>query len=46
MSKKKPLEGIRVLELGNIVAAPFAGKLFSEFGAEVIKVEEPKNGDA
>lgn len=45
MSKKKPLEGIRVLELGNIVAAPFAGKLFSEFGAEVIKVEEPKNGD-
>jgi len=45
LSKKKPLEGIRVLELGNIVAAPFAGKLFSEFGAEVIKVEEPTNGD-
>ncbi|MFD1065555.1 CaiB/BaiF CoA transferase family protein [Oceanobacillus locisalsi] len=45
MSKKKPLEGIKVLELGNIVAAPFAGKLFSEFGAEVIKVEEPTNGD-
>ncbi|WP_152656672.1 CaiB/BaiF CoA-transferase family protein [Oceanobacillus sp. CFH 90083] len=42
---KKPLEGIRVLELGNIVAAPFAGKLFSEFGAEVIKVEQPTNGD-
>lgn len=45
MGTKKPLEGIRVLELGNIVAAPFAGKLFSEFGAEVIKVEEPTNGD-
>ncbi len=42
---KKPLEGIKVLELGNIVAAPFAGKLLSEFGAEVIKVEEPKKGD-
>ncbi|MEK4523684.1 CoA transferase [Psychrobacillus sp. FSL W7-1493] len=42
---KKPLEGIKVLELGNLVAAPFAGKLFAEFGAEVIKVEEPKNGD-
>ncbi|MFD1204997.1 MULTISPECIES: CoA transferase [Sporosarcina] len=45
MSNRKPLEGVRVLELGNLVAAPFAGKLFSEFGAEVIKVEEPKNGD-
>lgn len=43
---KKPLEGIRVLELGNFVAAPFAGKLLAEFGAEVIKVEDPKNGDS
>lgn len=42
---KKPLEGIKVIELGNIVAAPFAGKILSEFGAEVIKVEEPTNGD-
>ncbi|MBS4192980.1 CoA transferase [Bacillus sp. FJAT-49705] len=45
MAKKMPLEGIRVLELGNLVAAPFAGKIFAEFGAEVIKVEEPKKGD-
>lgn len=45
MANTKPLEGIRVLELGNIVAAPFAGKLFAEFGAEVIKVEEPTRGD-
>lgn len=45
MSKRKPLEGIKILELGNLVAAPFAGKIFSEFGAEVIKVEEPKKGD-
>lgn len=42
---KKPLAGIKVIELGNIVAAPFAGKLFSEFGAEVIKIEEPTQGD-
>lgn len=45
LNKRKPLEGVKILELGNLVAAPFAGKLFSEFGAEVIKVEEPKNGD-
>jgi crotonobetainyl-CoA:carnitine CoA-transferase CaiB-like acyl-CoA transferase len=45
MLKKKPLEGVKILELGNLVAAPFAGKLFAEFGAEVIKVEEPKKGD-
>ena len=45
MSKKKPLEGVKILELGNLVAAPFAGKLFAEFGAEVIKVEEPTKGD-
>src|SRR5690606_26231897 len=43
--RKKPLEGVRVLELGSLVAAPYAGKIFSEFGAEVIKVEQPKTGD-
>ncbi|HJF31931.1 MAG TPA: CoA transferase [Sporosarcina psychrophila] len=42
---RKPLDGIRILELGNIVAAPFAGKILAEFGAEVIKVEEPTSGD-
>lgn len=45
MSKRKPLDGIRIMELGNLVAAPFAGKIFAEFGAEVIKVEEPSKGD-
>lgn len=40
-----PLEGYRVLELGNLVAAPYAGRLFAEFGAEVIKVERPRSGD-
>jgi formyl-CoA transferase len=37
----KPLEGIKVVELGQLIAGPFAGKFFAEFGAEVIKVEPP-----
>ncbi|MBB3908520.1 carnitine dehydratase [Anoxybacillus sp. UARK-01] len=45
MVKKQPLEGMKVLEMGNFVAAPFAGKILAEFGAEVMKVEEPKAGD-
>lgn len=40
-----PLAGVRVLELGNFIAAPFAGRLFGDFGAEVIKVERPNGGD-
>ncbi len=40
-----PLVGIRVLELGNFIAAPFAAKIFADFGAEVIKVERPQTGD-
>ncbi|HVB75034.1 MAG TPA: CoA transferase [Ktedonobacteraceae bacterium] len=40
-----PLHGLRVLELGNLIAAPYAGRLFAEFGAEVIKVERPHSGD-
>lgn len=40
-----PLGGYRVLELGNLIAAPYAGRIFAEFGAEVIKVERPQGGD-
>ncbi len=40
-----PLKGIRVLELGVLIAAPFASRLFAEFGAEVIKIEAPDGGD-
>ena len=40
-----PLAGIRVLELGSFIAAPTAGRLLADFGAEVIKVERPGSGD-
>jgi len=39
-----PLLGVRVLELGNFIAGPFAGQLFGDYGAEVIKIEAP-DGD-
>src|SRR5258706_5538625 len=40
-----PLAGLKVLELGQLIAGPFAAKLFAEFGAEVIKIEPPGTGD-
>jgi len=42
---QKPLNGIRVLELGSAVTAPMCGLLLSEMGAEVIKIEQPGKGD-
>ena len=39
------MNGVRVLELGNFIAAPTAGRLLAEFGADVIKVERPPTGD-
>lgn len=41
----RPLTGVRVLELGTLIAGPFAGRWFADFGAEVIKIEHPKGGD-
>jgi crotonobetainyl-CoA:carnitine CoA-transferase CaiB-like acyl-CoA transferase len=43
--KQKALSGLKVLEMGQLIAGPSAGRLFAEFGAEVIKVENPKDGD-
>jgi formyl-CoA transferase len=40
-----PLSGIKVLELGTLIAGPFCGRLLAEFGAEVIKIEAPDGGD-
>lgn len=42
----RPLEGIRVIELGQLIAGPFAGCILGYFGAEVIKIEPPGKGDA
>lgn len=45
MMPELPLDGVRVLELGNYIAAPTAGRLLADFGAEVVKVERPGTGD-
>ena len=41
-----PLEGTRVVELGQLIAGPFCGQLLADFGAEVVKIEPPGTGDA
>src|SRR3954452_6419480 len=40
-----PLAGVRVVELGQLIAGPFAGKTLADFGADVIKIEPPGTGD-
>ncbi|BDB27296.1 CoA transferase [Cupriavidus sp. P-10] len=42
---EQALKGIRVIELGQLIAGPFAAKMLAEFGAEVIKIESPRHGD-
>jgi len=41
----RPLDGIRILEVGQLLAGPFAGSMLAYYGAEVIKVEPPGEGD-
>jgi len=40
-----PLQGLRVLELGQLIAGPFCGRVLADFGADVLKVEPPAGGD-
>jgi formyl-CoA transferase len=40
-----PLHGLRVVELGQLIAGPFAAKTLADFGADVVKIETPKTGD-
>src|SRR5215208_8449782 len=40
-----PLDGVRVLELGSLIAGPFCGRILADFGAEVLKIEPPGSGD-
>ena len=43
--EKLPLHGVRVIDLATFIAGPFTAAILSEFGAEVIKVEQPGLGD-
>ena len=43
--KKRALEGVRVLDLSNVLAGPFCATVLGEFGADVVKVELPGKGD-
>jgi formyl-CoA transferase len=45
MAHPQPLQGIKVVELGTLIAGPFCARLLAEFGAEVIKIEAPDGGD-
>jgi formyl-CoA transferase len=44
-SRSLPLRDIRVLELGQLLAGPFCGQLLGDFGAEIVKLEDPRGGD-
>jgi formyl-CoA transferase len=45
MTASFPLRGVKVIELGTLIAGPFCTRVLAEFGAEVIKIESPRGGD-
>ena len=45
LGKNAALKGVKVLELGTLIAGPFCARMLAEFGAEVIKIEAPDSGD-
>ena len=45
MSNPQPLQGVKVIELGTLIAGPFCSRVLAEFGAEVVKIETPDGGD-
>jgi crotonobetainyl-CoA:carnitine CoA-transferase CaiB-like acyl-CoA transferase len=45
LSSPQPLSGLKVVELGQVLAGPFAGAIFADLGANVIKIERPDGGD-
>lgn len=44
-TSKGPLDGLKVIDLATMMAAPWAATFLADFGAEVLKVENPKQGD-
>ena len=46
MKSAGPLAGVKVIEMGQLIAGPFCGKIMAEFGAEVIKIEPPATADS
>ncbi|MET3504564.1 CaiB/BaiF CoA transferase family protein [Halalkalibacter oceani] len=43
--EKRPLSGVKVLEMGSLIAGPFCTRILGDFGAEIIKIEPPQGGD-